>query len=282
MKEFEPTKISSIKAIWEEEGFSLKKALSQNFLIDQNIVDKILNAGAIKKGDVVLEIGPGSGALTLSMLKRGATVHAVEIDETASRILDKHLSSYENFHLINKDILKADLSFLKPGTKVISNLPYHITSPIIAVLAEMPGIITDIIVMVQKEMADRILAKAPSNNRSSFSVFTDYYFEKKSLFIVKPACFIPKPKVDSLILSLTPKVDLQLEDPTKFIEMVRTTFSQKRKMVSSTLREYMVKDALTDLNINPNARPEQLTLEEFLALYNSLFSSRKYHKEEDK
>jgi 16S rRNA (adenine1518-N6/adenine1519-N6)-dimethyltransferase len=270
MTKFNPTKISEIKKIWEDEGFTLKKSLSQNFLIDQNVVSKIVDAANIQVGDVVLEIGPGSGALTVEMLKRGAIVYAVEYDSRASKILDKYLGDEENFHLINEDILTVDLSFLKPNTKIVSNLPYHITSPIIAKMASLHGIFSDIIIMVQKEMAERILSKAPSTNRSSFSIFTSFYFKKKSLFLVKPGCFVPKPKVDSVILSLSPKSALSLKDADPFFAFVRKAFSQKRKMISSVLKEYDISAALTKIGCNPKARPEQLSLQNFLDLYNTV------------
>lgn len=267
MTKFNPTKISEIKKIWEEEGFTLKKSLSQNFLIDQNVVSKIVDAANISEGDIVLEIGPGSGALTVEMLKRGATVHAVEFDPRASHILQKYLSEEKNFYLINKDILKVDLSFLKPNTKIVSNLPYHITSPIIAKMADLHGIFSDIVIMVQKEMAERILSKAPSTNRSSFSIFTSFYFKKKSLFVVKPGCFVPKPKVDSVILSLSPKTTLALNDPEPFFIFVRKAFSQKRKMISSVLKGYDIPQALTEIGCNPKSRPEELSLQNFLDLW---------------
>jgi 16S rRNA (adenine1518-N6/adenine1519-N6)-dimethyltransferase len=271
MSDFQPTKISFIKEVWEKEGFRLKKSLSQNFLIDQNIVDKILEAAELAEDDTILEIGPGSGALTKSILEKKASVHAVEIDDGASKILNTYLGQNPLFHLINEDILKADLSFLKPASKVISNLPYHITSPIIAKLAEMPTIFTKIILMVQKEMADRITAKAPSKNRSSFTVFTSYYFTKKSLFTVKPGSFIPKPKVDSVILSLTPKKTLPYKDPTNFFAFVRKCYSQKRKMISSNIRDMGVKEHLESIGCNKNARAEDLKTESFLQLFDLLF-----------
>ncbi len=268
MSKFQPTKISIIKKIWEEEGFALKKSLSQNFLIDQNIVEKILNSAEISKGDTVLEIGPGTGALTVSMLERGATVHAIEIDSLASKILTKYLGEEKHFHLINADVLKVDFSFLPPGTKVVSNLPYHITSPIIAKIAEKHHLFTEVILMVQKEMAERIMAKAPSKNRSSFSIFTSFYFEKKSLFVVKPSCFTPSPKVDSVIISLKPKQELPLVNPEPFFRFVRRAFSQKRKMLTSVLKNLEIKESLHSLGLNEKARPEDLSTKEFIALYN--------------
>ena len=267
MTKFEPTKISEIKKIWEEEGFALKKALSQNFLIDNNVVKKIIDKAGVQKGDTVLEIGPGSGALTKEMLDRGATVFAVEYDKEIAHVLQKYLSPHPNFHLIVGDILTQELSFLKAPVKIVSNLPYHITSPIIAKIAKQRELFTSATLMVQKEMADRILAKAPSNNRSSFSIFTSYYFEKQSLFIVKPGCFVPKPKVDSVILSLLPKKELPLNDPSPFFDFVRTAFSQKRKMISSTLKEYPIAQTLTSMGCNPKARPEELSLSQFLELF---------------
>jgi 16S rRNA (adenine1518-N6/adenine1519-N6)-dimethyltransferase len=274
MNKFNPTKISDIKKIWEDEGFKLKKGLSQNFLIDQNIVDKIVLAADIKSGDVVLEIGPGSGALTASLLDKGAVVYAVEFDHSASSILRKYLGHNDRFHLIEGDILDTDLSFLPMGTKIVSNLPYHITSPIIALIADKGTTFSSSILMVQKEMADRIMAEAPSRNRSSFSVFTDYFFEKKFLFVVKPGCFIPKPKVDSVIISLVQKRSLPLKNSDEFVAFVRKAFSQKRKMISSVMKEFPIAELLTQIGCNHQARPEELSLKNFLDLYCLLFPSR--------
>ena len=271
MTKFQPTNISQIKEIWEKEGFIFKKKLSQNFLIDLNIVNKILNAGNIKEGDTVLEIGPGSGALTVSLLERKAKVYAVEIDPIASKILKHHLGNNPLFTLINEDILTTDLSFLTHGCKVISNLPYHITSPIIARLAEYQQFFAEIIIMVQKEMAERILAEPPSSNRSSFSIFTSYFFNKKSLFKVSPSCFTPRPKIDSIILSLTPKKNLPLPDHNEFITFIRTIFSQKRKMISSIIKDKPIKEGLIKIKCNPKARAQELSLEESLKLYSFLY-----------
>lgn len=275
MEEFEPTKISSIKKIWEAEGFTFKKALSQNFLIDQNIVDKILNSAEIKDGDTILEIGPGSGAITFSMLKRGATVYACEIDSKAIAILTKYLSDFENFHLINKDILKLDLSILPKNIKVVSNLPYHITSPIIAKLTEIIDSIESITIMVQKEMAERITASPPSRNRSSFSIFTSFYFDKKTIFTVKPGCFIPRPKVDSVILSLIPKDSLPNVNHEKFFQFVRLCFSQKRKQVSSIVKHENLKESLSKLGLDHTIRAEKITTDQFIQLYELLYSPQK-------
>jgi 16S rRNA (adenine1518-N6/adenine1519-N6)-dimethyltransferase len=273
MTNFQPTKISCINKIWKEEGFTLKKSLSQNFLIDQNVVNKIIDAANITSSDTVLEIGPGSGALTLTMLERGATVYAVEYDKKIAQILKKYLGEYKNFHLIESDILETDISFLPKGTKIVSNLPYHITSPIIAKIADHCSFFTDIILMVQKEMADRILAKSPSSNRSSFSIFTSYYFEKKSLFIVKPGCFTPRPKVDSVIISLKPKDNLPFQDPTDYLLFVRKAFSQKRKMLTSVLEGENVAKFLKQIGQNEKARPQELSEDDFINLYKLLSST---------
>ena len=273
MINFQPTKISEIKKIWEEEGFTLKKSLSQNFLIDQNIVKKIVDAAEVAEGDTVLEIGPGSGALTLEMLNRGAIVHGVEFDKGAAHILQKYLGHLPNFHLIHNDILKQDLSFLKAPVKIVSNLPYHITSPIIAKIAERLHLFASVTIMVQREMAERILAKAPSSNRSSFSIFTSFFFEKKSLFTVKPGCFVPKPKVDSVILSLIPKKNLALKDPAPFFAFVRQAFSQKRKMISSSIKDKNIPTLLKNIGCSQKARPEELSLQNFLDLWSAMQGS---------
>lgn len=278
MTNFKPTKISEIKRIWEEEGFTLKKSLSQNFLIDQNIVDKIVEAADIQPGDSVLEIGPGSGAITLAMLKKGACVYAVEIDTIASKILKKYLGEYENFHLITGDILKTDVTFLKGPCKIVSNLPYHITSPILGKISEHSDIFSLAILMVQKEMAERIMAKAPSNNRGAFTVFTTFYFTKKLLFLVKPGCFTPRPKVDSVIISLIPKKELPIKAPSMFFKFVKKAFSQKRKMISSTIKEGNIKECLVEIGCSEKARPEELSTAQLIDLYNLHSSSS---KEED-
>lgn len=272
MAKFEPTKISCIKEIWEEEGFYFKKNFSQNFLIDKNIVNKIVQSANIQCGDTVLEIGPGSGALTLAMLELGAVVYAVEIDTTASKILQKYLKDYPKFHLIEGDFLKQNLDFLPENTKIVSNLPYHITSPIIGRIAEISSKIELVIIMVQKEMADRITAKAPSRNRSSFSIFTDFYFKKKSLFSVKPPCFTPRPKVDSIILSLIPKKELPKVNKESFFGFIKKCFSQKRKKITTIIKDPNVLQSLTTLSLNPNARAEEISTNDFIKLHELLSS----------
>lgn len=266
--------------IMERHGFKTTKSLGQNFLVDGNTVRKIADAGEVVAGDVVLEVGPGIGVLTEEMLLRGARVFAIEIDQRLIPILDETLADYENAHIINTDILKLDLKQLREdyniqgSFKIVSNLPYNITSPILEKFIEEDFSL--ISVLIQKEVAKRIHAKENTKDYGSLSVFISYYCDTELLFDVSKNVFIPKPKVDSSILRLKPKENRE-ELSEKFFQLVKASFSNRRKTLVNSISnsdlaygKEDLENALKKLGLKENARAEELTLQDFIALSKSL------------
>lgn len=257
------------------------KRLSQNFLIDGNILRKILLAAHLAPGDVVVEIGPGPGVLTEALLTQGAYVLAIEKDPLFARALTRLQPTGTTLYVFEEDILHVSLSdllktHLTPDkkAKVISNLPYHLTSPIFGQILPLSDLIDIVIVMVQKEVADRIVAHQGSNNYSSFSLFTQFYSTPTLLFPVSPHCFYPKPKVTSAVVECKlhpPPPDI---DAPAFFAFVKRVFSMRRKMLTTSLKGIVEPQALHQilhaLDVNPKARPEELSLDTLLALFRQL------------
>jgi len=242
-------------------GVHAKKSLSQNFLIDGNILDKIVKAAEIKKDDLVYEIGPGPGALTEKLLEAKAKVIAIEMDRTLARALDR---GQKNLTVIEADCLKFDWKNIPKKAKVVANLPYKITTPILATLLPLYNKISTITVMVQREVALRFIAKKNTKDYSSFTIFLQFFADAEYCFTISPNCFYPKPKVDSALVKLTLKKPPNLDHPEKFFQFVRTAFQKRRKMLRASLK----KD-YPNLNLAPfeTARPEQLSLQDFLSLF---------------
>lgn len=240
-----------------------KKGLSQNFLVDGNIVRKIVATAGIQKGDNVLEIGPGPGALTEELLELGATIFAVEKDHVFAEALKR----FETVKVFDADILTFDFSVLPTPLKVVSNLPYHLTAPILTMLAPRRDLFSSLTVMVQEEVARRMVAQAKTSDYGSLTVFLNFYTNPVYAFKVSRQCFYPRPKVDSAIVKLDLKTPPQV-DEEGFFKFVHTTFQQRRKMVKSTLGSELG-PLLEELGEDPQARPEELSLEIFLKLYQS-------------
>lgn len=262
---------SELHAFLDQIGARAKKSLSQNFLIDGNILNKIIALSALEEGERVLEIGPGPGALTQKLLAAGAHVIAVEKDHLFAR----HLPVNEHLKVFEEDIKDFDIESLKiPGQKVkiVANLPYHLTSLILERFVPRGDLFSKLVVMVQHEVALRMTAKPGSPDYSSLSVFLHYYSEPRYGFKVSRHCFSPAPQVDSAI------VELNLEEksaPEGFFAFVRKAFQQKRKMLTTSLQSYgkeNVQNALISLQIDKAARPSNLSISEWLALYQSLTS----------
>lgn len=237
------------------------RALSQNFLIDENIAKKILHLAKVAPNENILEIGPGPGALTSRLLTAGAKVFAVEKDEIFSRELNRFQN--ENLTSIYADFLKFNLSSLPSPIKVVANLPYHITTPILEILLPSQQF-TSLTLMIQKEMADRIFATPGSKDFSSLSIFVQFYTTLDSAFKVPASCFYPKPTVDSKVIHLIPRKP-PLENPAPFFALVRKAFGQRRKMLRTSLQSPTI--------LYPNARPEDLSLDDWLKLYAALNGS---------
>ncbi len=279
---------STIKKIKEKYGFRLTKSLGQNFLTDKNIIDKIIGGSEITGDDLVIEIGPGIGVITYEASQVARRVIAVEIDGNLIPILQETLSERDNIQVINADILKTDVNRIIEearaadpeikGVKIIGNLPYYITTPIIMKLLE-EGVAADgITVMMQKEVADRIKAAPGTKAYGALSVAVQYYCEVESVANVPKEVFVPQPKVDSTVLNLKIRkyAAVEVKDRDLFFAVVKAGFGQRRKTLSNSLmgvknitRE-MVFEALEAAGIDSSRRAETLNLEEFAELSNQV------------
>lgn len=254
-----------------------KKALSQNFLIDGNIVRKIIGAAQIQTGDVILEIGPGPGALTEALLAKGAIVTAVEKDPMFAKQLHR-LQDLGNLTIERKDFLLFDLEkFLdskKDKIKVVANLPYHITTPILLALLPHYDKIDTLTFMVQKEYADRMVASPKTPNYSHLSLLVSFFCQAKLLFTINPSCFFPKPKVRSAVVHCKLNPSALKDDINAFFFLTRSAFQQKRKMLRSSLRflvsSKLIEQVLQTICLPITARPEELNLQEFISLFTQL------------
>ena len=246
-----------------------KKRLGQNFLRDDNIVNKIVNRCELKKSDVVLEIGPGLGALTDKLCEIVKKVYAVEIDKGLCEDLSRELSDYNNLEIICKDFLKLNLSIFKERIKIIGNLPFYITSPIISHIINYKKAIDSIFITVQKELARRAVARPGNKQYGAFSCFVQFYTEPKILFDIRKGCFWPRPEVDAsfIRLQIRNKPAVEVGDEELFLRLIRTAFNQRRKTILNSLAKIVPKDKLllllNDLNINVTSRAENLSLENF-------------------
>ena len=263
-------------------NFAFQKKFGQNFLIDGHVINKIMDAADITKEDVVLEIGPGFGTMTQYLAERAKEVIAIEIDEKLIPILQETLKEYENITIINNDILKVDLNQLakeknegKPF-KVVANLPYYITTPIIMGIFENHVPVSSITVMVQKEVADRMQVGPGSKDYGALSLAVQYYAEPYIVANVPPNCFIPRPNVGSAVIRLTTweKPPVTVKDEGLMFRLIRASFNQRRKTLQNGLanaenlhftKEQVVK-ALEKLSLSPTVRGEALTLEQFAKL----------------
>jgi len=258
-------------------GIRMSKKLGQNFLIDESVVNNIVEAAGIAHGDAVLEIGPGIGTLTQGLAEAGATVTAVEIDRRLLDVLAKTLEGYDNVRVVHGDILKIDISETvgAPRYKVVANLPYYITTPIIMGLLEARMPIDVLVTMVQKEVAQRMVAVPGTKDYGALSVAVQYYTKAEIMFIVKPDSFIPPPSVDSAVIRCTvrEKPPVQVDEKI-FFRVVKAAFAQRRKTLSNTLKTSGVpaetlKVILAAAGIDGNRRGETLSIDEFAALANA-------------
>lgn len=277
---------STIKDIKERYGFKLSKNLGQNFLTDKNIIDRIIESAEIGPDDLVIEIGPGIGVITREAAETARKVIAVEIDKNLIPILKETLSDVDNVEIVNQDILKTDVNQLIAslgdsisGVKIIGNLPYYITTPIIMKLLEDGVKANSITVMMQKEVADRIKAFPGSKAYGALSVAVQYYCTVEAVVNVPKEVFVPQPKVDSTVLRL----NIREEAPVKllnreiFFRCVKAGFGQRRKTLLNSLMgiegitKEGVKAALEAAGIDPSRRAETLDLEEFAKLSNEVY-----------
>lgn len=271
--------MADVKRIISENNFNFKKKFGQNFLIDDNIINKIVASSDIKEDTLVIEIGVGSGNLTTKVSKVAKNVIGYEIDEKLKPIIGEILGPIDNIEVIFDDFLKRDVSsdISKYDYKhiyVIANLPYYITTPIITKLIDDDINIDKMIIMVQKEVGDRLGAKPDSKEYNSLTIFINYYFEVSKLFDVSKNVFVPRPNVDSAIMQLKRRDNkLHLNDESLFFKLVRDSFQYKRKNLRNNLKNYdlgKIEETLKRYGLDLSVRAEHLTIEQFVEIANNL------------
>lgn len=273
-------------AVLQKYNFNFQKKFGQNFLIDTSVLDRIIDASEITKEDCVLEIGPGIGTMTQYLAERAGEVIAVEIDKALIPILKETLSAYDNVTVINDDILKVDVNAIvqernggKP-IKVVANLPYYITTPIIMGLFENHVPLKSITIMVQKEVADRMQVGPGTKDYGALSLAVQYYAKPEIVANVPPNCFIPRPNVGSAVIRLTryEEPPVQVKDEVFLFAVIRASFNQRRKTLVNGLGNAQglgvtkeeVAQVLEEMGLSATIRGETLTLEQFAELSNRL------------
>lgn len=270
--------------VLQKYGFNFQKKFGQNFLIDTRILEGIIDAARITKDDFVLEIGPGIGTMTQYLCESAREVVAVEIDKNLIPILEDTLSAYDNVEVINEDILKVDIKALaeeknhgKP-IKVVANLPYYITTPIIMGLFESHVPIDSITIMVQKEVADRMQEGPGSKEYGALSLAVQYYANPKIVLNVPPSCFMPQPKVGSAVIRLERHTNppVEVENEQLMFRLIRASFNQRRKTLANGLNNFQglhidketIQKCIEELGVPATIRGEALSLEQFARLSN--------------
>lgn len=273
------------REILNKYGLTAKKKFGQNFLIDDNILDEISASACINDDELIIEIGPGLGNLTSYLLKKSRYVLLVEIDNNMIEILNDRFKENTNYSLINEDILNVDLdekiskieeelSFSFKKVKVVANLPYYITTPILFKLLQDSKRVNEIVVMVQKEVADRMVASPKSKDYGILSVMIKYLADAKIIIKVPKEAFIPSPNVTSSVIKLVKNKKYECDDEEKLFELIHHAFAQRRKKMINSLEsskflnldKKRIKDAFNKVNLNENVRAEELSIEEFILL----------------
>jgi 16S rRNA (adenine1518-N6/adenine1519-N6)-dimethyltransferase len=268
-------KPSELRAFLEEIGASPKKSLSQNFLIDGNIIRKIAVLADIQAGDTILEIGSGPGVLTEELLARGAHVLAIEKDRKFAAALNRLQTKDNRLTVIEGDVLDEDISsYLKPNTKLVANLPYQITTPVLTKFLPRKQFFQSITVMVQKEVATRFLGHPSTKDYGSITVFVRFYSEPAYGFTVEPTCFYPPPRVRSAVVKFTLRAHPAVSSEEAFFAMTRRSFQQRRKMLRSSLKNdydlVTIDRGLEKIGKGIQVRPEDLSLDDFLVLFKEI------------
>ena len=272
------------KEVVQKHNFKFSKSLGQNFLIDTNVIDRILEGARVQEGDYVIEVGPGIGTLTKEMGRTAEKVVAIEIDKTLIPILEETLADFPNIEVINQDILKVNVQELVKEklnggpVKLIANLPYYITTPIVMKFLEEDIPVTDIVVMVQKEVADRMNAQPNSKDYGALSVAVQYYCDTEIVAKAPRHMFMPQPNVDSTVIGLHVREERKynVDNEDIFFKTVKASFGQRRKTLLNSLgglgflSKDQIKVALQEANIDEKRRGETLSIEEFASLSNAV------------
>ena len=279
--------LSETRFIMKKYNITANKRFGQNFLIDDDIISGIVENADVNKSDLIIEIGPGLGTLTAELLKSAGKVISIELDTNMINILNDRFSLFDNFELINQDVLKVDLKQLIESNlngeikhaKVVANLPYYITTPIIMKLLEEKLNLDSITVMVQKEVADRLTAKPGDKDTGAITYSINYYSDSKTVLDVPNTSFIPSPEVNSAVIKLDilKEPRYKLENEELFFKIIKAAFLLKRKTLVNALNnsnlfssKQEIIDMLKGLNLDENIRGEKLTLEDYLHIYEYL------------
>ncbi|EKU46149.1 16S rRNA (adenine(1518)-N(6)/adenine(1519)-N(6))-dimethyltransferase RsmA [Staphylococcus massiliensis] len=275
-------------ALLKEYGFNFKKSLGQNFLVDVNIINKIIESSDIDERTGVIEVGPGMGSLTEQLAKHAKKVLAFEIDQRLIPVLKDTLSPYDNTVVINEDILKADVeqeirTHMQDCDKilVVANLPYYITTPILLTLLQQNTNIDGYVVMMQKEVGERLNAKVGTKSYGSLSIVAQYYTETSRVLTVPKSVFLPPPNVDSIVIKLTRRDQpvVEVDDEETFFKLTKGAFSQRRKTIYNNYQNLVfdgkkyketIKEWLESSDIDPKRRGETLSIKEFAQLYENM------------
>lgn len=258
--------------------FNFKKKFGQNFLKDSRIVDAIVQKSDIDENTLVIEVGPGAGALTTELAKRAGKVICFEVDESLKEILDKNLSFFDNVEVIYGDFLEADVNEVLKKYEfskkiMVANLPYYITTPIVTKIIDDSVDVSRLVIMVQKEVADRFSAKTGSRDYNSLTVFLNYYFDIKKIINVPRNCFYPVPNVDSAVVSMNRKDGLELKNRDLFFKLVRDSFKYKRKTLRNNLKGYdldLIEKILKTYGYDLTVRAENLDINIFVDIANRM------------
>lgn len=251
--------------------FRARKRFGQHFLSDTHIIEKIIHAVSPKEDQHIVEIGPGQGVLTRYLIPKAARVDAIEIDRDLAAYLREHFQQFPHFFLHEMDVLRFDFSTLtekQASLRIVGNLPYNISTPLLFRLFDYLPLIQDIHVMLQKEVAERMSATVNTPDYSRLSVMTQFYCQTQKLLDVSPMAFKPPPKVESSVIRLIPnkRGRYQPKDPAHFSEIVKNAFNFRRKTIRNSLKPYLSEAEISQLNIDPNKRPQELTIDDFIRL----------------
>lgn len=266
-------------------NFKFSKSLGQNFLIDYSVPRDIVSGAEVCKDDLVIEIGPGVGTLTAQLLNTAKRVVAIELDNDLIPILSQELGDNQNFTLIHNDALKVDFNEIigdEQSVKLVANLPYYVTTPIIVKLLKEKYNFKSLTIMIQKEVAERMAAEPGNKDYGALSLLVQYYCNTEIVRKVPPACFIPRPKVDSIVIRLekldNPRVEVQNEK--LFFDIIRNAFNMRRKTLWNGVKNIglpkeKLEEAFSEANVDPKRRGETLSIEEFAALADAIYSRMK-------
>jgi len=268
----------SIRNELREYGLFPRKRLGQHFLVDRNILDKVIRTAEVDKEDVVLEVGPGLGEMTLGLARRAKRVIAVEIDSTLVEILKKKMSTVSNVEIIKEDILKVDFDALsrhaEAPLKVVANLPYQISTPLLFRLIESRRFFSSLTLMLQREVVERIIAPAGVKKYGALSIFVQMVSHPSIQFLISPSAFFPRPKVESAVVHLVwrEKPWIEPDGEKWFKEVVKASFSHRRKTLINSLKHsglplpLLIEERMKAIGIDPRRRPETLSIKEFIHL----------------